>query len=120
MTEQDQPFSLTALVADPAKTADVPVEVIPALLLQVTNEQSRVNAIAGLLLARLLQEGNRNGNEDRVLDVKQAAERLGTTEDWLKRHRDTLPFTVRVSSGQIRYSAQGIQRFIAARMGRRK
>ena len=37
--------------------------------------------------------------------------------DWLKRHLE-LPFVVRISPGQIRYSARELERFIALRVGK--
>ena len=55
--------------------------------------------------------------EDRLLTVEEAATKLGTSRDWLYRHADQLPFTVRVSR-HVRFSAQGIDRYIRVRTGR--
>ena len=46
---------------------------------------------------RLVQRGMTN---------KQAAGRLGTSPDWLYRHARQLPFTVRLATRQLRFSAQ--------------
>ncbi len=54
--------------------------------------------------------------EDRLLNVEEAAARLGVTADWLYRQRD-LPFTVKV--GRLRrYSSAGIAQWIKRRAGR--
>jgi predicted DNA-binding transcriptional regulator AlpA len=53
-----------------------------------------------------------NGEPDRLLNVDEAAERLGVTRDWLRR-RSRLPFVVKLSPGVVRYSAAGITRFIS-------
>src|SRR5439155_5372827 len=45
---------------------------------------------------------------------------LGTTKDWLRRHGDRLPFTLRLSRGQVRFSAKGIDRYIASRVSGRR
>jgi len=47
-----------------------------------------------------------------------AASRLGISKDWLYRNATRLPFTVRVSEGLLRFSAKGIDRYIASRVGR--
>jgi predicted DNA-binding transcriptional regulator AlpA len=52
--------------------------------------------------------------EDRLLDVDEAAQRLGVTRQWLYRRTRTLPFAVRLA-GKVRYSSAGIQHFIANR-----
>jgi hypothetical protein len=89
-------------------------EALPAAMAHLAALQARA--------AARLAEATNNGNrpelaEDRLLDLAQAAELLGTTDDWLKRHPE-LPFVVRVSPGQIRYSARALQRFIALRIGK--
>jgi len=58
------------------------------------------------------------GTNDQLLDVDQAAERLGVTRDWLRRRRE-LPFIVRLSQGVVRYSSRGLERYLAARTGGR-
>jgi len=55
--------------------------------------------------------------EDRLLDVDEAAEKLGESPQWLYRRTRKLPFVVRLD-GHIRYSARGIDEFIASRRGR--
>jgi predicted DNA-binding transcriptional regulator AlpA len=97
------------LATDPAT---VPEAVIPDVL----GELERRKAV---LWARLALPALQNGPaEDRLLTVDQAAVRLGTTKDWLKRNGHQFPFTVRLSSGQLRYSADGITRWIRRTAGR--
>jgi predicted DNA-binding transcriptional regulator AlpA len=52
--------------------------------------------------------------EDRLLDVHQAAERLGVSPDWIYRRSRELPFVVRVGS-RVRASQRGIDRWIRSR-----
>ena len=49
---------------------------------------------------------------DKLLTVSEAAERLNTSEDWLYRAWKTLPFAVKLSRKQLRFSEQGLQKFI--------
>jgi len=110
---------LALLLADPARAAEVPADAIPALLAQLAAEQARVSALETALAARLAEAAGTNGPPaDQLLTVEEAAAKLGTTRDWLRRHPH-LPFVVRLSPGQVRYSAKGIERFIATRMGPR-
>jgi predicted DNA-binding transcriptional regulator AlpA len=77
-------------------------------------------ALPAAVGARLAVAGT-NGHpvaEERLLTIDQAGERLGVTKNWL-RHRPELPFGVKLSEGVVRYSAKGIERYIAARTGRR-
>ena len=59
----------------------------------------------------------RQEEEDRLLEVEEAARRLAISTDTLYRRARELPFTVRIG-GNVRFSAQGISRFIATRQGR--
>lgn len=88
---------------------------IPALL-------SQVAALQSALAARLLSVQDHHQPvtpEDRLLTVEEAASRLGTSEDWLYRHAPKLPFTVRLAPRQLRFSSQGIERYLRTRQGRR-
>ncbi len=52
---------------------------------------------------------------DHLLKIDEAAARLGTSPDWLYRHANRFSFTVRLSPRQLRFSARGIDFFIANR-----
>jgi predicted DNA-binding transcriptional regulator AlpA len=56
--------------------------------------------------------------EDRLLTAEEAAARLAVAPDWLYRHADALPFTVRIGDRHLRFSTQGINRYIRERSGR--
>ena len=61
-----------------------------------------------------LRSRQENTSEDfQLLTPDQAAETLGTKKDWLYRHAATLPFVVKLSEGQLRFSRAGIRDFIA-------
>lgn len=57
----------------------------------------------------------RQAEGDRLLKIAEAAEVLATTDDWLRRHGERLGLAVKISDGQVRYSAAAIQKFIATR-----
>ena len=89
-------------------------EQIPGMLAQLA-------AVQAALAARLLDcEGDCAGkqdNGDRLLDVREAAAKLSVTEDWLYRKGDKLPFIIRLGRN-IRFSEQGIEKYIRQRTGR--
>ena len=106
---------LADLVIDPGKAASLPLEAIPALL----GELERLKAT---LWARLtVPQGNGQGqaqrDRDRLLNARAAAVKLGTSQDWLYRRSQKLPFTVRIGR-KVLFSEAGIERYIRQRMGR--
>jgi hypothetical protein len=77
-------------------------EEFPSLLAQVA-------VLLGTLSAQLLttQKGVRRGtqsDEDNLLTVTEAAQRLNTSPDWLYRHASKLPFTVRLAPKQLLFT----------------
>jgi predicted DNA-binding transcriptional regulator AlpA len=48
---------------------------------------------------------------DRLLDVGEAAERLGVSKRWMYRRAAALPFTRRLSAGTLRFSSAGLERW---------
>jgi predicted DNA-binding transcriptional regulator AlpA len=52
--------------------------------------------------------------EDRLLDAKETAGRLGYSVDWLYRNSRHLPFARHVGRG-VRFSESGLNRFIKSR-----
>ena len=85
---------------------------LPTALAQLLALQARVTA--RLAVARGTAARDR---DDRLLTLEEAAEQLQTTRDWLRRRRD-LPFRITLSEGQVRYSAQALQRFIRTHVGK--
>ena len=111
-------LALSDLSQNPQRVIDLPGEVVPDMLCQL-------GAIQAALTVRWLTVSVSPGvavspepEEDVLLDVDRAAERLGTSKDWLYRHADKLPFTVRLGARQLRFSASGIGRYIRQRQGR--
>ena len=110
--------TLQELIQNPQWAMDLPKEVVPDMLCQL-------GAIQSALTARWLTASSDRGSamppepeEDVLLDVDKAAQRLGTSKDWLYRHADKLPFTVRLGARQLRFSAKGIEQYIRQRQGR--
>jgi predicted DNA-binding transcriptional regulator AlpA len=53
--------------------------------------------------------------EDRLLEAGDAAKLLSVSEDWIYRNAKKLPFTRKLGSKMLRFSAIGIQRYLATR-----
>ncbi len=70
-------------------------------------------------LKDLIKEGVQtamNGNaSDRLLDAPEAARLLCVTTDWLYRNAKKLPFSRKLGRKMLRFSSQGIQRYLATR-----
>jgi predicted DNA-binding transcriptional regulator AlpA len=107
--------SLMALVNDQAKIALLPPEVIPV----IRGELARIDTLLlmRLSMAYLTGAGERCAEGDRLLDVNEAARKLGKSTDFLYRHATKYPFTVR-DGRSLRFSEQGIEKFIRQRMAR--
>ncbi len=112
--DSSEAVDLTDLVRDPSRVANVAREQIPALLTQL----SAVQASMAARLVTVSSEDRASNSEDTLLDIADAANRLGVSEDWLYRRTKVLPFVVRVGR-HVRFSANGIDRFIRNRMGAR-
>lgn len=52
---------------------------------------------------------------DRLLTVDEAAERLSVDRRWVYRRVEELPFTRRLSTGTLRFSEKGIERWVKSR-----
>jgi excisionase family DNA binding protein len=101
-------------VKAPLPTAEdvdlVPVRALPGFIAELAGLQARA-------AARLRQADE--GPEpspcvDRLLDVREAAARLGMSADWLYRHRDKLPFARRVGRRAVRFSEVDLERWVAS------
>ena len=77
-----------------------------ALVVQMTTEE------LSAIVADAVRSATRSApKEDRLLTVEQVCEILNVTPDWLYHHAKTLPFT-RKAEGLLRFSANGLQRYI--------
>ena len=57
--------------------------------------------------------------EERLLNIKEAAQVLNVSTDWIYRHKrwQTLPFTVVLSSRKIRFSLKGMLKWLEEQQG---
>ncbi len=69
------------------------------------------------LIREEIQAANQNGHHDgdRLLDAKEASKILCVGEDWLYRHASRLPFTRKLGPKMLRFSYQGIQKYLATK-----
>lgn len=113
-------IAIDALLREPTRVGEVPLDSIPGLMHAIRAEEGRLAALRDALVARVLEAGSGGGDGkgERLIGIDEAAERLDTTPDWLRRNAGTLPFTVRLSPGQVRFAVRGLDRWIGARMGR--
>ena len=76
-------------------------------------------ALAGILkpiVAEAVKEAlNGHREEDRLLDAEETAKLLSVSEDWLYRRAKKLPFTRKLGPKMLRFSSQGIQKYLATR-----
>jgi hypothetical protein len=96
----------TVPVPDPDAITD---DLVPVVCMQLAALLARAAARLASLRPR---------PPDRLLDAEETAKRLCTTEDWLGRQDSKrLPFRVPLSGGQVRYSEQGLEDYIAGLRG---
>ncbi len=74
------------------------------------------------LLRRIVREEvqaaqSQNGHQegDHLLDAEEASKVLSVSPDWLYRHGSRLPFTRKLAPRVLRFSYQGIQKYLATR-----
>ena len=106
----DRAGHVEALIADPTRALALDSAAAAALL-------GPVAALHALLAARVAMPAPTSPALDRLLTVDEAADKLACASDWLYRHAKDLPFTVRVG-GNLRFSEQGIERYIRDRRRR--
>lgn len=84
---------------------------------QLARLLAEVSALQSALLARLLtvrdfDDRTTSKDDDHLLTIEEAAQRLGTSKDWLYRHWRQLPFTVKLGHRQLRFSSKGIEKYL--------
>ncbi len=98
---------------------EVSLETVPRLLGEVTAEQARLDVVKTMLATRLIVAAGRvrevTDHDGDLLDVKQAAHLLQISPHWVYRNAKTLPFTRRIGPRSLRFSAEGIRRYVAGR-----
>ena len=80
------------------------------MLVTLTVEQLRELIRDEIQAARTAQQ-----DADRFLDAKEAAEMLSMSEDWLYRQAKKLPFTRKLGPKMLRFSQQGIVKWMDTR-----
>lgn len=107
---------LAELADDPDRIEDLPREDLPELLSELEGLRARLQ----LRLSRP-PTGRENGREeaprtdDRLLDVEEVADRLDVTERYVYDRADDWPFTRRISPRKLRFSEEGLYRWLEAR-----
>jgi predicted DNA-binding transcriptional regulator AlpA len=104
---------LTQILRDSSRVREVPLGSIPALLSHIASVQHALTT--RLLEIPLSNDGHPPTEGETLLKMNQAAEKLGTSPDWLGRNSDKFPFTVRLGRNQLRFSRLGIDRWIRQR-----
>ena len=92
--------------------AATPREGLPPLLASL--EGLKATTLLRLSVPPVPEPGDRH---EQLVDAPEAARRLAVTEDWIRRHTDDLPFTVRLGR-KVRFSVAGLDRYIRLREGR--
>ena len=54
-------------------------------------------------------------SDDELLDAKEASRRMGYSTRWLYNNADSLPFTIRQKSGRLRFSKNGLEKYLKRR-----
>lgn len=68
------------------------------------------------LIREEIQAANHGHHEgDHLLDAEEASKLLGMSRHWLYRHGKKLPFTRKLGPKNLRFSYQGIQKYLATR-----
>ena len=78
---------------------------------------SALEAWLRTLIREEIQAANQNGHQegDRLLDAEEASKVLSVSPDWLYRHGSRLPFTRKLAPRVLRFSYQGIQKYLATK-----
>ena len=91
---------ITGGMSDPAKNKALVVHLTAEDLFEVVQ-----NAVKSAMRSA--------PKEDRLLSVEQVAEILNVTPEWIYHNTKKLPFTRKVG-GMLRFSSNGLQRYIEA------
>ena len=112
----DIPGLLDTLLVDPARVAEInDADSLSAVQGEIASRQIRLASLqAALAGVRPVRQSRATGYK--MLTPEETAARLGTTVQWLyKNWKVKLPFGVKVSPKQLRFSERKIERFLAMR-----
>jgi excisionase family DNA binding protein len=114
---------LAAIIDDPAQIASLRSEVIPVLMAQIAAIQGEYAAIQSSLSAQLVLHGSKAlqsaPENDRLLNVEEAAELLGCSTDYLYRHPPRYHQLEVRDGNAVRFSKRAIDEYIRRNIGRR-
>ncbi len=85
---------------------ELPESSLPTLLGTLAEAKARAET------RMFLPRAGAAGEDLQLLTPKEAAPILRSTEDWLYRNANKLPFKAALSKGQLRFSRAGIREFI--------
>ena len=102
--------TLAEVVAEPARAAALPREVLAGL----RGELARIDALLFCYLVDGKSQGNGAIADDRLLDVSEAASKLGLSQDYLYRNHRRFTFTRKIGR-RLLFSLQGLERYIRGR-----
>jgi predicted DNA-binding transcriptional regulator AlpA len=103
-------ITLSEVIDNPQRVGEIPEREIPPLMVQLA-------ALQSALAARLLQSAAGTDPADRLLEVDEAAHKLGVSKSWLYRRSARLPFIVHMGR-KLMFSEQGIEKYIRQRSGK--
>ena len=83
--------------------------------LSVTLTVGQLKAIVRGEVEKAVGQNGQRG--DKLLDAEEACKVLSASPDWLYRHANRLPFTRKLGPRMLRFSSQGIQKWLATRKG---
>jgi len=75
-----------------------------------------VGQLRAVVREEIEKASGQNGHqEDKLLDAAETCKVLSSSVDWLYRHANRLPFTRKLGPRMLRFSEQGIQKYLATR-----
>ena len=74
-----------------------------------------IDAIVEGVVKKLGVSNDHPEPEERLLSAEQAAQMMGVSPDWLYRHAKKLPFTRKLGPKILRFSYQGLLKWLATR-----
>ena len=81
--------------------------------LSVTLTVGQLRAVVREEIERAAGQNGQHG--DRLLDAEEACKILSASPDWLYRHANRLPFTRKLGPRMLRFSSEGIQKWLTTR-----
>lgn len=105
---------LAEVVVDPDRLEELPREELPDILADLERLRAKVWARLSVPPAPP-EDATSDGNSDRLLDVDGVAEILDVAPRYVYDHADDWPFTRRISPRKLRFSEQGLYRWLETR-----